>query len=113
MAHAPAISAQLEGLENQQPDYLVTHPSNPQALWDKLAVSRAQPVSLKQVRTVGEAVNDSLRASCLDILGAKLVDFYSTEDLGYVALQCQRHDYYHVLTVSVFVEILPDHSSPV
>ena len=29
------------------------------------------------------------------------MDFYSTEDLGYVALQCPRHDYYHVLTVPV------------
>jgi len=112
LAHAPPISAQLEWLENQQPDYLVTHPSNLQALLDELAASREQRVSLKQEQTVGEAVNDYLRASCLEILGAKLVNFYSTEELGYVALQCPRRDHYHVLSVSVFVEILPDYGSP-
>ena len=109
---ASPISAQLEWLEKQQPDYLVTHPSNLQALLDELATRRAQRVSLKQVRTVGEVVDDSLRASCLEILGAKLVDFYSTEELGYVALQCPRHDHYHVLSDSVFVEILRDDGSP-
>lgn len=109
---ASPVSAQVEWLIKQQPDYLVTHPSNLQALLDELATDKALRVTLKQVRTVGEAIDDSLRVRCQEILGAKLVDFYSTEELGYVALQCPRHDHYHVLTDSVYVEILRDDGSP-
>lgn len=109
---ASPVSAQLEWLVQQQPDYLVTHPSNLQALLDELATHKTEQVTLKQVRTVGEAVDDSLRARCQEILGAKLVDFYSTEELGYVALQCPRHEHYHVLTDSVHVEVLREDGSP-
>ena len=105
------IPMQLEWLTNKNPDYLVTHPSNLGALLDEIEKQPLTDSKLKQVRTVGEAVDDSLRERCRELLGVKLVDFYSTEELGYVALQSPGHDHYHVLTDSVHVEVLREDGS--
>jgi phenylacetate-CoA ligase len=40
-------------------------------------------------------------------------DVYGCEEVGYLALQCPRHDHYHVQSESVLVEILDDEGRPV
>jgi len=105
------ISAQLQWLQKIQPAYLMTHPSNLRAMLDE-SRRLGLPISgLKQVRTVGENVSDDLREAVHSELGAKLVDFYSSQEVGYLALQCPETGHYHVQSESVLLEVLREDGS--
>ena len=41
-----------------------------------------------EVRTVAESISDELRVDVAEQLNAKLVDVYSSEELGYMVIQC-------------------------
>ena len=62
--------------------------------------------SLREARCVGEPVGDVLRAACTAAWDVPVTDIYSTQELGYLALQCPRHTHYHVQEESVRLEVL-------
>jgi len=41
-----------------------------------------------------------------------LVDCYSAEEVGYIALQCPAHEYYHVQAEHLLVEIIDRAGKP-
>lgn len=105
-------SAQIAWLQKLQPSYLVTHPSNLRAL---LALLREQGTTLQgltEVRTVGESIDDELRSLVAEQLSVRLIDLYSSEELGYMALQCPVQNHYHVQSESVLLEVLREDGSP-
>ena len=46
------------------------------------------------------------------MLGAKLIDLYSSQEVGNIAMQCPDHDHYHIQSESSLVEILNDAGEP-
>jgi phenylacetate-CoA ligase len=107
-----SIEQQMEWLQKQSAQYLLTFPSNLLAL-AKLAMERniALP-TLKGVRTVGEVVGPELRKACSDAWGVPLTDQYSCQEGGYLALQCPEHTHYHVQAEGALVEILNESNEP-
>jgi phenylacetate-CoA ligase len=67
---------------------------------------------LREVRTVGETLTPELRAACEAAWNVPIVDTYSSQELGYLALQCPESGFYHVMAESVFVEILAADGTP-
>lgn len=61
---------------------------------------------------MGETVTPALRLSCAEVLGVPLVDHYSSQEVGYVALQCPESGQYHVMAENVLVEVLDDAGRP-
>lgn len=116
--HAPAsllgieatVDEQLAWLAREQPAYLLTHPSNLHALL--LKADRADLSSIREVRTVSETLSPETRALCRDVLGVGVVDAYSAQEVGYIALQCPEHTHYHVQSESLIVEVLDAHDRP-
>lgn len=106
------VAAQLRWLQKLRPSYLMTHPSNLRALLAQLLRDGSVLPGLSQVRTIGESIDEDLRDAVRDQLDAKLVDLYSSEELGYMALQCPEQDHYHVQSESVLLEVLRDDGSP-
>lgn len=104
------ITEQVAWLTTQNPEYLITYPTNLAALLDKL--SPASLPRLRQVRTFGEVVDTSLRQLCRAQLGVPLVDIYSCQEVGYIALQCPMLDGYHVQSESVLVEVIDERGNP-
>jgi phenylacetate-CoA ligase len=99
---------QLDWLQRHEPAYLLTFPSLASDL-AKLALERGTRLSgLSQVRTLGESVDPDLRSLCRRAWDASLVDMYSTEEVGYIALQCPEHAHYHVQSENVLVEVLDE-----
>lgn len=106
------IDEQLAWLAGEDPDYLITHPSNLRAL-ARRSIERAwRPRRLREARTFAEALPDDLRALCRDAWNVKLCDVYSAEETGYIAIQCPEHDHYHVQSESLIVEILGQDGAP-
>lgn len=106
------IDAQARWLERQNPDYLLSHPSNIQALAKRCLETGIHLPRLNQVRTFGETLTPGLREVCLKAWGATLTDVYSAEEVGYIALQCPAHEHYHIQSESLLVEILDEMGRP-
>jgi phenylacetate-CoA ligase len=106
------ISEQITWLQSLNPDYLLTHPSVIQELALHCCRENIQLPALREVRTLSEALPDGLRQLCQEAWGVKLVDMYTTIELGYLALQCPMHDHYHVQSEGVFLEVLDANGQP-
>ncbi len=102
------VGRQLQWLVRHNPDYLLTYPSNLAALIERSAYEGVTMAGLKEVRTIGEVVSAELRVACREVWGVKLVDTYSSQELGYIATQCPGHAHYHVQSENVLVEVLDE-----
>ena len=100
-----AIDDQLDWLQREDPDYLITYPSNLKALALRAIERNVQLPRLKQLRTFGEVLPDRTRRLCQQAWGVGIADSYSSEEAGYIALQCPLGAY-HVQAENLLVEIL-------
>ena len=93
-------------LVEKDPDYLLTYPTALQALVDYFDDGRPRPAKLGEVRTIGETLSPALRERCQAVLGARIVDSYSAQEVGAIALQCPESGLYHTHAESLLVEVL-------
>jgi phenylacetate-CoA ligase len=106
------IEQQINWLQKHNPEYLLTYPSNLMALLDAIVERSITLPKLKQLRTLGEIVYPHIRQRCKDILGVDLVDTYSCQEAGCLAIQCPDHTHYHVQNEGIILEVLDDHDKP-
>jgi phenylacetate-CoA ligase len=106
------IATQAAWIRRHAPGYLLTYPSNLAALLAHFAQRGERLPGLRAVLTVGETVPAALRANCRDTLGVDIEDTYSSQELGYIALQCPVSGQYHVMAESVLVEVLDAAGNP-
>jgi len=107
------VAQQLEWLERIDPEYLLTYPSNLAALLDAYESGQAKaPPALRQVRTVGETLHPGLRERCKALGDLDIVDMYSSQELGLIALQCPESGLYHTMDENLIVEVLNDAGQP-
>ncbi|MCC7411859.1 MAG: phenylacetate--CoA ligase family protein [Gammaproteobacteria bacterium] len=106
------IAGQARWLLAEDPHYLITQPSNLRALARHCLDQGLRPPSLREVRTFAEALPADLRATCAEAWGVPLTDCYSTNEMGYVALQCPQAEHYHVQAENVLVEVLDGEDRP-
>ena len=66
----------------------MTHPLNLRELMAQLRSDGTALHGVLEVRTVAESISDELRVDVAEQLNAKLVDVYSSEELGYMVIQC-------------------------
>jgi phenylacetate-CoA ligase len=52
------------------------------------------------------------RALIEEVFGCPVTDRYGCEEVGLIAAQCEQHDYFHINTDHVFVEIVNDADQP-
>ncbi|HIE86521.1 MAG TPA: phenylacetate--CoA ligase family protein [Gammaproteobacteria bacterium] len=106
------IAEQAEWLQRQNVDYLITHPSNLEALIRHCAEAGIKLPSLREVETLSELVPPYLRELCQEQWNIPLVDMYTTQEAGYLALQCPDHTHYHIQSEHVILEILDENGRP-
>lgn len=106
------IDRQVEWLREENPDYLITLPSNLRALAEEFRARGLRLPKLRQLRTYGENLGPDVRAACAAAFGVSVVDVYSAQEVGYIALQCPEQEHYHVQSEGVLVETLRDDGRP-
>ncbi len=102
------VTEQAAWLSRRKPGYLLTYPTNLGALLEHFAKRGERLPGLLEVRTVGETVSALLRARCLEVFGVPVVDGYSSQEVGVIALECPESGLYHVQSESLIVEVLDD-----
>ncbi len=101
---------QLAWLRSRPVSYLMLYPSS---LQDLLRLSPECPCpDLRAVMTFAEVVDPELRVELRDKWGVPLQDVYSTQEAGYLALQCPDHEHYHVQAESVHLEVVREDGTP-
>lgn len=106
------IEEQFEWLCQQKAEYVLTYPSNLMGLL-KVGEERGEvPPNLHHVATMGEMLDPETRAACERIWKVPVIDAYSSQEVGMIAMQCPDHNHYHVQAESLLVEILDDDGKP-
>ena len=106
------IGVQLAWLVEQNPDYLLSHPSNVLALARRCLETGTRIENLREVRTFGETLPPDLRNMCRRAWGVPVTDVYSAEEVSTIALQCPEHEHYHVQAENLLVEIIDAEGLP-
>lgn len=91
--------------------YLVTFPSNLAELLRLCEQRGKRWPALREVRTVSEPVTEELRARCRETWGVEIVDQYSTQEIGYIALQRPDGPGFYAMSETNVVEILDDNGN--
>ncbi|MGH8617527.1 MAG: phenylacetate--CoA ligase family protein [Burkholderiales bacterium] len=100
------VERQLDWLQAEDPDYVLTFTTNAQALVRRARERGTRLPRLRELRTFGEALPEDLREEARAVWGVPVVDSYSSTEIGYVALQCPDHEHYHVQSENLLVEVL-------
>lgn len=106
------VKAQAQWLIDEDPEYLLSYPSNLVALAQHFEDTGARLPRLREVSTYGETVTPDMRAACRRAWGVDVIDMYSAQELGYIALQCPDAELYHVQSEVIRVEVLDDDGAP-
>jgi phenylacetate-CoA ligase len=109
------VRRQAEWLRQINPGYLLTYPNNFAALLDLAEgdpVRRAGLGRLKQLRSIGETLPEALRLRCREVLGVEIVDAYSTQEVGVIAIECPQGGGYHVMSEGLVLELLREDDQP-
>ena len=106
------VERQLAWLVREDPDYLITHASNLHALAELSLKQGVRLPRLRQARTYSEALRPDLRETVRAAWGVQIADGYSCEEAGSIALQCPRHEHYHIQSENLLVEILDEAGRP-
>lgn len=106
------ISQQAAWLLERDPEYLLSYPSNIEALAREFIARGDRLTRLREARTFGERLPAELREVVRRAWNVPVVDVYSAQEVGYIALQCPQHTHYHVQSENVVVEVLDDQDAP-
>ncbi len=106
------VREQLAWLERIKPKYLLTLPTNLDALIRYTGSEGVSCTYLRGVMTMSEAIAEGLHDRCMASWGIPVWDVYSAVETGLMALQCPETRHYHVQSEHVYVEILRDNGEP-
>ena len=101
------IGRQVELILEFEPQMLLLYPSN---LAGIVRQGVALP-SVRQILTIGETLSPETRERAERLFGAPVLDTYSSQELGTIAIQCPASPLYHVMAETVIVEVLKSDGS--
>lgn len=88
------------------PQVLVIYPTMLTALLDEIERTGRGLDDLRHIRCMSEMVRPELRLRCQALFGLRLEDAYTSQECGFIALQCSAGPSYHVLAETHLVEIV-------
>ena len=106
-----SVEQQLDWLREFTPDNLMIYPASLEALARHCQQQHAGLPGLNHIRTIGETLPPAVRALAQEVLGAKVEDLYSSQEMGIIAIECPS-GLYHVMAEAVIVEVLDEAGGP-
>jgi phenylacetate-CoA ligase len=106
------LSEQFDWLHREKPDYLISFPSNLLALSQYAQQNGLKLPQLKHLRVVGETLTAEMRKKLEESWSTSVIDIYTCEEAGYLAMQCPQAEHFHVQSENVILEIVDDEGRP-
>jgi phenylacetate-CoA ligase len=108
-----AGAAQLVSwLREFAPQCLLVYPNTLAALAAHCQRHALSIDSLVQIRTISETLSTATRQLAERVFAATVVDTYSSQEMGYIALQCPDSGLYHPMSETVLAEVLDEAGRP-
>jgi phenylacetate-CoA ligase len=107
-----SVAQQAEWLARTDPHYLRGYPTNLLSLARHCARHGVQLPNLRQCIAFGELLQPEVREACRDTWGVEIADTYSSQEIGYIALQAPGHEHHLVQAEFALVEVLDRHGRP-
>ncbi len=105
------VASQVEWLTRQDPEYLLTYPSNLEAMLRYCREEKISFPTLRDVQTMSELLSPAIRELCREVWGVPISDMYTCQEAGYIALQCPDQEHYHAQAENMIVEVLKEDGS--
>jgi phenylacetate-CoA ligase len=105
------IDRQLDLVAQFDPAVLLVSPSTLGALARASVARGIKLQGLRHIRTIGETLTPQTRAEVQAIFQARVVDAYTSQEVGYIACECPTGPLYHVMETMI-VEILDADGAP-
>lgn len=103
------LSDMYEALKTNRPSYVVADGSIANALSHyALEQDPDERPQVKAILTTGSAITPRIREECNRAFGAKVINRYTNEEVGWMAIQCPKHDHLHVMSSNVIIEIVDE-----
>lgn len=102
------IAQQLEYLYRFRPNALLIYPNVLDAIEQICRHDGIQLNGLRLIRTVGETLTPAVREASAATFKCRVVDNYSSQEVGVIALQCPDSDLYHTMDEALIVEVIGD-----
>jgi phenylacetate-CoA ligase len=102
------VDQQLEWLSRRKAPYLRTQPSGALAIAHAVTPDDGRALGIETVLLNGENVPDGAREIIAERLGARAAAFYSCQEIGHIASECEAAPHYHVAAENALVEIVDD-----
>jgi len=109
---ATPIAEQVRLLRAFRPGTILLHPNNLGGLTEHCRAQGVAFSGLHNLRTFGETLLPHVREEAEAYFNVKVDDCYSSQEIGYIALQCPESGLYHTMAESVLVEILDEAAEP-
>ncbi len=106
------VARQCELLAAFKPDNLLVYPSILDGLIRHCREHNVSLPSLKHIRSIGETLSPRIREEATEFFAARLADCYSSQEVGYIALQCPASGLYHVMAETMIVEVIDANGAP-
>ena len=106
------LAEQIEKVRQFRPTTLIIYPSNLAAMLDRLERQGIELPDLERVRTIGETLPPDVRETAERQLGVAVRDCYSSEEFGYLAIECREGGLYHVMSEALLVEVVDADGRP-
>jgi hypothetical protein len=102
----------VDELEKSGASYLFCNGSQLR-LMAKEQLRRPRKIKLDQILTWADRTDQELRKLAKKAFKAKIVDRYSSEELGPIAIQCPRSEHLHLISPYHYLEIVDQDNRPV
>jgi len=99
------IARQMEWLQQEDPHYLLTYPTNAAALVRHAQENGISLPRLERIDLYGEMMDEELPSLARDVFDCAVGDKYSSREIGEMATQCPVSGLYHVQSETVYLEI--------
>jgi len=106
LPNATDIGELGQALTQFRPEILIVYPGVLAGLTQHFRAAGPPPFALSHIRTIGETLTAELREDAASFWGAKVEDAYSSQEFGYIALQCPVSGLYHAMAESHLVEVI-------
>jgi phenylacetate-CoA ligase len=106
------VSIQAQWLLKNNPHYLLTYPSNLLALAEYFQETGEKLTNLTGIRTISEMITPKIRQIVKQTWDINITDTYSSQEVGYIAIQCPQCEQYHIQSENVLVEVLNEENKP-
>lgn len=106
------LSDQLDWLLREKPNYILSYPSNLEALARLSAETEIEMPWLEQVSVFSEALSPAQRKKIEHVWNVPIKETYGAVECSMIAFQCPEYDHLHVQSENVLVEIVDDDGAP-